>query len=161
MGDFSHLSRTGDAALVDVSAKQPTRRIATVEGRVTVSQACAAKLGQGAADEIRRTARLAGIQAAKQTSTLIPLCHQVPLTRVDVDIGFLSDERSFILRVTSEATAVTGVEMEALCAASIAGATIYDMIKAVDPAAVVGPFRLVEKLGGKNGPWHCDGNAAT
>lgn len=161
MGDFSHLSRTGDAALVDVSAKQPTRRIATVEGRVTVSKTCAAKLSESAADEIRRTARLAGIQAAKQTASLIPLCHQVPLTRVDVDIGFLPDERCFVLRVTSEATAVTGVEMEALCAASIAGATIYDMIKAVDPAAIVGPFHLVEKLGGKNGPWQCGDRAAT
>jgi cyclic pyranopterin phosphate synthase len=153
MGDFSHLNRTGDAALVDVSAKEATRRIATVEGKVTVSAACAAKLEDAAVAEIRSTARLAGLQAAKQTFQLIPLCHQIPLTRVDVDVGFQPAARTFAIRVTSEATAQTGVEMEALCAAQITGATIYDMIKAVDPSATVGPFHLAEKRGGKAGHW--------
>lgn len=153
MGDFSHLNRTGDAAIVDVSAKQASMRIATVEGRVSFSKTCAEKLTPEIAEEIRRTARFAGFQAAKQTGTLIPLCHQIPLTRVDINIEYYSDKLGFEVTVTTQATNVTGVEMEALCAASIAGATIYDMIKAVDPAAIVGPFQLVEKIGGKHGRW--------
>jgi cyclic pyranopterin phosphate synthase len=123
---------------------------------VRVSPACADALTPDALREIARTARLAGILAAKQTHVLIPLCHQVPLAAVDIAVAFAAATRTFDLTVTTTSDAATGVEMEGLCAATVAGATIYDMIKAVDPAAVVGPFRLVEKRGGKRGLWRAD-----
>jgi cyclic pyranopterin phosphate synthase len=153
MGDFSHLSATGEAAMVNIAGKATSARAALVAGRVQVSAACAAQLSDDALIEISRTARIAGIQAAKQTALLIPLCHQIPLSRVDILISFDPAAAAFTLSVTTATEAATGVEMEAMCAAAVAGTTIYDMIKAVDPAAVVGPFRLVEKRGGKHGLW--------
>ncbi len=153
MGDFSHLGKTGHAAMVDVSGKSPSRREATVRGLVRVSEECGTKLGAESCLEISRTARIAGIQAAKQTSLLIPLCHQVPLAGVDLTIEFDAGERIFAIAATTRTDSVTGVEMEAFTAASVAGLTVYDMIKAVDPGAVVGPFQLHEKLGGKTGRW--------
>lgn len=153
MGDFSHLTNHGQARLVDVSNKQLSQRIARVEGWVRVSQSCTSKLHQHVVAEITRTARIAGILAAKQTHLLVPLCHQVQLTHIECEISFAESNQSFHIQVKSQAEDVTGVEMEAICAASIAGATIYDMIKAVDPAAEIGPFRLIEKHGGKQGTW--------
>ena len=154
MGDFSHLDKTGMAAMVDVSGKQQTLRSALVRGRVQISKHCADKLSEPTVTEIVRTARLAGIQASKQTATLVPLCHQVALSSIDVAITFDQGEQVFVLEARSKTqAAVTGVEMEALCAATIAGVTIYDMVKAVDPGATVGPFALVEKHGGKTGVW--------
>lgn len=153
MGDFTHLNETGSAALVDVSQKQLSHRIAHVEGCVRVSATCVSRLNNDALLEISRTARLAAIQAAKQTYLLVPLCHQVQLSHIECEITFSDHQKSFFIHVKTKAKDVTGVEMEAMCAASIAGTTIYDMIKAVDPEAEVGPFRLVEKHGGKNGVW--------
>jgi len=153
MGDFSHLTKTGEAAMVDVSAKQPTARAAMVRGGVRVSDECAAKLTPAAVTEIARTARLAGIQGAKHTALLVPLCHPLPLTHADVSIRFDRNERLFMIETQTATTGVTGVEMEALTAATVAGVTIYDMIKAVDPAATVGPFTLAAKTGGKAGDW--------
>lgn len=151
MGDFSHLSETGEAAMVDVSGKAATARVAVVTGAVKVSALCAEKLTPDSIREICSTARIAGVSAAKETARLIPMCHPIPLTKVEVGISY--NRSVFELAVTTKTNANTGVEMEALCAATIAGATIYDMIKAVDPAAVVGPFVLKEKHGGKNGLW--------
>ena len=151
MGDFSHLNETGEAAMVDVTDKAATSRTAVVSGAVTVSPMCASMLTTDSIREICATARIAGISAAKETARLIPMCHPLPLTKVEVAI--LWHDGAFDLVVTTKTNANTGVEMEALCAASIAGATIYDMIKAVDPAAVVGPFILKEKHGGKSGIW--------
>ena len=159
MGDFSHLSKTGEAAMVDVSAKTATARSATVRGQVRVSQDCIDRLTDAAATEIARTARLAGIQAAKLTAQLVPLCHPLPLTGLDLAVALDRGERAFTVEATTRTVGVTGVEMEALCAASLAGVTIYDMIKAVDPGATVGPFRLAEKTGGKAGRWTPDGGA--
>ncbi len=153
MGDFSHLNKTGESAMVDVSGKAPTQRSATVRGLVRVSPSCAAKLTADSTREIVRAARIAGVMAAKKTADLIPLCHQVPLTGVDMTIEFDVGERVFAIEAKTKTDSVTGVEMEAFCAASVAGVTVYDMIKAVDPAATVGPFSLTEKLGGKNGRW--------
>jgi cyclic pyranopterin phosphate synthase len=144
------LSAKGEAAMVDVAGKAVTLRSARVKGSVRVSPACAAKLTTETIAEIARTARIAAIQAAKQTHLLIPLCHQIALTGVDVAVTFDPDEAAFAVATGTRTQAQTGVEMEALCAATIAGATIYDMIKAVDPLAVVGPFQLVEKRGGKS-----------
>lgn len=153
MGDFSHLNKTGESAMVDVSGKDKTARSATVRGLVHVSAGCATKLSLEMTQEITRTARLAGIMAAKKTSDLVPLCHQVPLAGVDLTIDFNSGEQVFAITATTTTDAVTGVEMEAFCAATVAGITVYDMIKAVDPGATVGPFSLTEKLGGKTGRW--------
>lgn len=153
MGDFSHLSERGEAAMVRLGAKPASARRAHVRGQVQVSAECISKLSDAAVSEIVRTARLAGIQGAKQTAHLIPLCHPIALTGVDLDIGLDRSTRTFQVAAVTETEAPTGVEMEALCAASIASLTIYDMIKAVDPAATIGGLQLVEKHGGKHGHW--------
>jgi cyclic pyranopterin phosphate synthase len=153
MGDFSHLSETGEAAMVRLGAKAATSRQATVRGHVRVSLDCVQKLSDAAALEIARTARLAGIQGAKQTPFLIPLCHPIALTGVDLVVTLDRAERCFAVEAKTATEAPTGVEMEALTAASIAALTVYDMIKAVDPAATIGALQLVEKLGGKHGRW--------
>lgn len=153
MGDFTHLTASGEAAMVDITDKTGSRREATVKGSVRVSAACAAKLDERTVREIATVARVAAIQAAKQTASLIPLCHQVALGACEATIVFDQAEQTFGIAVTAKTQSATGVEMEAFCAAVLAGTTIYDMIKAVDPSATVGPFRLTEKLGGKNGRW--------
>ncbi len=137
--------------MVDVSAKADTARAATVTGQVVMSDACVAKLTDVMATEIARTARIAGIQAAKQTHILVPMCHPLPLASVDLAIELLRAEATFAINCETKTRGPTGVEMEAMVAAQIAGTTIYDMIKAVDPAATVGPFRLTAKSGGKHG----------
>lgn len=139
--------------MVDISGKGASVRTALVRGGVRVSEDCAARLTVDAVSEIIRTARIAGIQAAKQTHMLVPLCHQIQLAGVDVTIDFARSERTFAVATRAKSTGSTGVEMEAIVAAQIAGTTIYDMIKAVDPAATIGPFALHEKDGGKHGPW--------
>lgn len=149
VGDFSHLNSTGEAAMVDVSAKASSAREAQVAGEVLISRECAQKLDPQAGLEIARVGRIAGIQAAKQTSALIPLCHQVPLTKVELTIEFARESRRFAVLAATKTMATTGVEMEAFVAASVASLTIYDMIKAIDPGASVGPFQLVRKTGGK------------
>lgn len=156
MGDFSHLRSTGEAAMVDISAKDSSQRLATVHGSVRVSKSCVDSLDDGSTKEIIATARIAGIQGAKHTAALVPMCHPIALTAVDIDIGFDRSSQTFHIAAITRTHGRTGVEMEALCAATIAGITVYDMIKAVDPAAVVGPFALVEKQGGKHGHWRLD-----
>ncbi len=153
MADFSHLSKTGEAQMVDVTDKSASIRHAYVSGRVTISDQCAEKLNPEQATEIIRTARIAGVQAAKITSQLIPFCHQVPLTKVDVAIEYAREEKAFLINVEAVSNANTGVEMEAFAGAQIASLTVYDMIKAIDPAAVQGPFLLNKKTGGKAGVW--------
>ena len=148
MADFSHLNEAGEAAMVDVSGKAASVRTAVVAGTVKISDLCSSKLNADALREICSTARIAGVTAAKQTSILIPMCHQIPLSQASIEIVF--QKGVFDIIVTTKTESNTGVEMEAICAASIAGATIYDMVKAVDPAAVIGPFMLIEKHGGKN-----------
>lgn len=154
MADFSHLSSTNQAQMVDVSGKTNTQRSATVENLVTVSPNCASKLLPEMIREIASTARVAGVFAAKKTSETIPMCHPVPLTGCDIDIRFDPDHSSFLIKCTAKTNSNTGVEMEAFCAASASALTIYDMIKAVDPAAIIGPMKLLEKRGGKTGVWN-------
>lgn len=153
MGNFSHLSANGEAAMVRLGAKPASARRAVVRGMVEISAECVTALNDDAVREIVRTARIAGIQGAKQTATLIPLCHPIALTGVDLEIALDRNERRFTLHAVTETESATGVEMEALCAASIAALTIYDMIKAVDPAATIGSLQLREKHGGKHGTW--------
>lgn len=139
--------------MVRLGAKPATARQALVRGQVLVSTDCLAKLGEPEVSEIARTARIAGIMGAKQTAQLIPLCHPIPLTGVDLRIELDRGARAFQVEARTETEAPTGVEMEAFAAASVAALTIYDMIKAVDPAATIGGLSLHEKMGGKHGRW--------
>ena len=153
---LTHLDEAGNAAMVDVSAKVATMREALAEGRITMSAAALAAIREGAVKkgDVLATARIAGIMAAKKTSELIPLCHPLMLSKVAVDFEFKADG----LRVTAMArlSGQTGVEMEALTAASVALLTIYDMAKALDKGMVIGGVRLLEKRGGKSGDWRAE-----
>ena len=156
MSGLSHLDDEGRARMIDVGGKAVTRRVATASGRLdTTAQVVALVLADGLkkADALA-TARIAGIAAAKRTSDLIPLAHLLPLDSVTVE--FEPGEASIGIRATVAVTAKTGVEMEALTAVAVAGLTLHDMIKAVDPAAVLGDIRLLEKSGGKHGHWTPD-----
>jgi cyclic pyranopterin monophosphate synthase len=152
---LSHLDGSGRARMVDVTDKQPSPRMARAEATVRLGRALAARLrrtGATAKGNVIETARLAGIQGAKQTAQLIPLCHPLPLDLVDVDIA-ISGEVA-VIRTVARTRAVTGVEMEALTAAAVAALTIYDMCKAASKAIVVEQVRLLEKSGGRSGHWH-------
>ena len=151
---LSHVRDDGSLAMVDVGAKAPTARTARAEARVRLSAAAAAAL-RGAAlakGDAFTAAQLAGIMAAKRTDELIPLAHPIPLGAVDVSFAW---DGEVTLLISSRATTVgqTGVEMEAMVAASVAALTIYDMCKAVDKGIVVERVRLIEKTGGKSGDW--------
>jgi cyclic pyranopterin monophosphate synthase len=153
---LSHLDDEGRARMIDVGDKAVTRRVAVAGGRLdTTAQVVAVLLSDGLkkADALA-TARIAGIAAAKRTSDLIPLAHLLSLDSVTVE--FEPGESHIGIRATVAVTAKTGVEMEALTAVAVAGLTLHDMIKAVDPAAVLGDIRLLEKSGGKRGHWTPD-----
>jgi cyclic pyranopterin phosphate synthase len=156
MNQLTHLDEAGNAAMVDVSAKAATIREALAEGRITMSAEALAAIRAGAVKkgDVLATARIAGIMAAKKTSELIPLCHPLMLSKVAVDFEFEADG----VRVLAMArlSGQTGVEMEALTAASVALLTIYDMAKALDKGMVIGGVRLLEKRGGKSGDWKAD-----
>jgi cyclic pyranopterin phosphate synthase len=157
---LSHLDAEGRARMIDVGGKAVTRRVAVASGRLdTTPEVVALVVSDGLkkADALA-TARIAGIQAAKRTSDLIPLAHLLPLESVTVE--FEPGEASIGIRATVAVTAKTGVEMEALTAVAVAGLALHDMIKAVDPAAVLGDIRLVEKTGGKHGHWTADAAVA-
>lgn len=160
---LTHLDRSGKADMVDVSAKDRTERVAVAVGSVRMAASTLAMIRAGDAKkgDVIGTARLAGIMAAKRTHELIPLCHPLLLTKVGVDIE--PDDGLPGLRVTASAkvTGQTGVEMEALTAASVACLTIYDMAKAVDRGMVISGVRLVEKSGGRSGHWRADTGGAS
>jgi len=153
--NLTHFDATGQAHMVDVSAKQETHRRAIAQGRITMHPETFATLAQGDAKkgDVLGVARLAGIMAAKQTGALIPLCHPIPLTRVTIDFVTDATESSVTCTATSETVGRTGVEMEALTATSIALLTIYDMLKAIDRGMVIDGVKLLEKHGGKSGSW--------
>ena len=149
---LTHLNARGEAQIVDIGDKAVTRRRAVAQARITgeVSTMAAIMGGSLKKGDALAVARVAGIMAAKKTADLIPLCHPIPLTKVSVDIS--DDGNTSILVVaTAETTGQTGVEMEALVAASTAALTLYDMAKALDRAMVVTDIRVVEKSGGKSG----------
>lgn len=153
MAELTHLDASGAAQMVDVSAKADTVREAVAEGMITMAPAVIAAIRAG---DIRKgdalgTARIAGIMAAKRTSDLIPLCHPLPIASVSVDFDYVDTGVRVETRVRTSGK--TGVEMEALTAASVALLTIYDMAKALDKAMVIGPVRLLAKSGGKSGDW--------
>jgi cyclic pyranopterin phosphate synthase len=142
---LTHLRPDGSAAMVDVSEKPVVRREALAEGFVVLRPETLAAIFAGGVPkgDVLAVARVAGIQAAKRTAELVPLCHQLPLTKVAVDFEARPEGISIAARVRTDAK--TGVEMEALTAVSVAALTIYDMVKAIDKEMVIGPIRLVEK----------------
>lgn len=156
MSQLTHFNQDGKAHMVDVGAKDETHRIAVVEGRIRM-QAGTLKMilaGSHKKGDVLGIARIAGIMATKKTSDLIPLCHPLAITRVDLDLSPLEDGIHCRSRV--ETRGRTGVEMEALCAAQVALLTIYDMCKAVDRGMVIDNVCLMEKQGGKSGHWKRD-----
>jgi cyclic pyranopterin phosphate synthase len=150
---LTHFYAHGQAHMVDVSAKASTHRVAVAEGRITMLPATLALIQSGNAKkgDVLGIARIAGIQGAKKTSDLIPLCHPIALTRVAVEFEVDPEKHRVLCRATAECTGQTGVEMEALTACSVALLTVYDMCKAVDRGMTVGGVRLMEKRGGKSG----------
>ncbi|HXE09050.1 MAG TPA: cyclic pyranopterin monophosphate synthase MoaC [Acidobacteriaceae bacterium] len=151
MSKLSHYDDTGRAHMVDVSAKDATRREAVAEAFVELSEAVLAALPQNPKGNPLEVARFAGIQAAKQTASLIPMCHPLPLSFVDVEASVV--DGGVRLRATAATTAQTGVEMEAMVAASVAALTIYDMTKALDKGIRIRDVALVSKSGGKSGDY--------
>jgi cyclic pyranopterin phosphate synthase len=157
---LSHLDADGRARMIDVGGKAVTARTAVATGRLTTT---AEVITLVKADDLPKadvlaTARIAGIMGAKKTSELIPLCHPLPLSSITIDFEFADD--AILIAVTAKTTGKTGVEMEALTGVAITGLTLHDMIKAVDPGAVLGQIRLEEKTGGKRGHWLRDGSIA-
>ncbi|MGB3893981.1 MAG: cyclic pyranopterin monophosphate synthase MoaC [Mycolicibacter sinensis] len=152
-GPLSHLDERGAAHMVDVTAKAATKRTAVAAGvlRTTAEVVQLISAGGLPKGDALATARVAGIMAAKRTSDLVPLCHQLALTGVDVD--FTIGEAQIDITASVRTTDRTGVEMEALTAVTVAALTLYDMIKAVDRAAVIGDIRVLAKDGGRTGAW--------
>jgi len=152
---LSHIDQRGEARMVDVSAKPQTERIAVAEGKVIMRKETLDLVIEGNAmkGDVLGAARLAGIMAAKRTHGLIPLCHPLPITKVEVEINPEHSLPGFLVQATVKVTGQTGVEMEALTAVSIACLTIYDMVKAVERGMRIEGIRLLEKSGGKSGTW--------
>lgn len=153
MTGLTHINNNGEANMVDVSDKQETVRIARAEAFVTMSAETLAMImsGQHHKGDVFATARIAGIQAAKRTWELIPLCHPLLLSKVEVQLTALPERNRVRIESLCKLTGKTGVEMEALTAASVAALTIYDMCKAVQKDMVIEQVRLLEKSGGKSG----------
>jgi cyclic pyranopterin monophosphate synthase len=152
---LSHLAAGGEARMVDVSAKPETERVAVAEGRVIMQPATLDVVLKGDAKkgDVLGAARIAGIMAAKRTHELIPLCHPLMLAKVDVDLVPDPKLPGVVVRATVSVTGRTGVEMEALTAASVACLTVYDMVKAIERDMRIEGIRLIEKRGGKSGHW--------
>ena len=153
MNGLTHLDETGAARMVDVGAKPETARVATAEGRITMSAGAAAAIRDGLVKkgDVLAVARIAGIMAAKRTSDLIPLCHPLPIAGVTVDL--VLDSGGVTATATVRVGGATGVEMEALTAVSVALLTVYDMAKALDRTMAIGGIRLLAKSGGRSGDW--------
>ena len=156
MSQLTHLDAEGAAHMVDVSAKAVTVREAIASGRINMSAEALAAIREGSLKkgDALAVARVAGIMAAKKTAELIPLCHPLAITKVTVDFSFGSDH--IAATATVRVAGVTGVEMEALTAVSVALLTLYDMAKALDKAMVISGVQLLTKTGGKSGDWHHD-----
>jgi len=150
---LSHLDESGHARMVDVSAKDVTAREARASGRVLLSAAAIAALrsGQVPKGDALAVARIAGIQGAKRTPDLVPLCHPIAIHSVTVDLEVT--DGAVLIEATVRTADRTGVEMEALTSVTVAALALIDMVKAIDPAAVISDVRVEEKTGGKTGPW--------
>lgn len=156
MEGLTHFDKTGNAIMIDVSDKEPTTRVATAQGRISMKQETLriieeGKVGKG---DVLGVARVAGIMAAKKTSELIPMCHPLMLAKCSVDFDIERGSSSIKIIATVKTMGQTGVEMEALTSASVAALTIYDMCKAVDKDMIIGDIFLLEKTGGKSGTYN-------
>ncbi len=152
---LTHLNANGDARMVDVSGKNVTTRIAVAESRVEMTPETLELIESGGhkKGDVFAVARIAGIQAAKKCADLIPLCHPLALSSVEVEFDSDRQGSAVVIRATCKLDGKTGVEMEALTAASVAALTIYDMCKAVDKGMTIASTRLLSKTGGKSGDW--------
>jgi cyclic pyranopterin phosphate synthase len=155
MSKLTHIGADGEARMVDVSGKEATERMAVAEGRVVMSRSTLELVLSGNAKkgDVLGAARIAGIMAAKRTSELIPLCHPLLLSKVEVDIAPDNALPGLVVKATVKITGQTGVEMEALTAVSVACLTIYDMVKAAEKSMRIEGIRLLEKSGGKSGDY--------
>lgn len=155
MSELTHLDAQGRAQMVDVTPKAVTEREATAEARVVMQPETLAMITEGRhrKGDVLAVARIAGIQAAKKTADLIPLCHPLLLTSIKVELDADIPAHQIVIRATCKLAGQTGVEMEALTAASVAALTLYDMCKAVDKGITIEGIRLLEKKGGKSGHW--------
>jgi cyclic pyranopterin monophosphate synthase len=155
VGELTHLDETGRARMVDVGGKDVTQRRALARAvvRMTPATAAAVRDGNAPKGDVLGPARIAGIQAAKRTWELIPLCHQLPLSYADVIAEVDADAGIVTLTAEAHTTAQTGVEMEALTAASVAALTVYDMVKALEKGVAIEQIALLEKSGGRSGDW--------
>jgi cyclic pyranopterin monophosphate synthase len=156
MSKLTHLNTRGEAHMVDVSDKADTSRTAVAQSEVELTPAVIAAITDSSLPkgDLYATARIAGIQAAKKTSELIPLCHPLPLSKVTLDIELQGS--SLVITALCKTTGKTGVEMEALTAASVAALTVYDMCKGLDKGMVIKQTKLLEKTGGKSGNWRSE-----
>jgi cyclic pyranopterin phosphate synthase len=156
--ELTHIDQRGEARMVDVTAKNVTERLAIAEGRVIMRKQTLDLVlaGNALKGDVLGAARLAGIMAAKRTHGLIPLCHPLPITKVEIDINPEHALPGFRVAATVKVTGQTGVEMEALVAVAIACLTIYDMVKAVERGMRIEGIRLIEKRGGKSGDYHAE-----
>ena len=159
MNKLTHFDASGQAHMVNVGNKPNTHRIAIAQGKITMLPETFRMIEAGThkKGDVLGIARIAGIQASKKTSDLIPLCHPLALTHVSLEFALNQDTSSIACQVKAETTGPTGVEMEALTAVQVALLTIYDMCKAVDRGMVMGDIHLLEKSGGKSGEWKTEG----
>ena len=159
MSQLSHFDESGKAAMVDVSDKAETTRLAVAKGSIKMAASTLVLIAEGTANkgDVLGVARIAGIMAAKRTHDLIPLCHPLPLTKVSIDFELNEAASAVDITASAKVTGKTGVEMEALTAASIAALTIYDMVKAADKEMVIGQIYVSSKEGGKSGTISFDG----
>ena len=155
MGELTHLDKSGHARMVDVGDKPVTAREAVAEGRVRMARATLQKalLGDAKKGSVTAAAEFAGVMAAKKTAELIPLCHQVPLSSIKVEIAADETQSALVVTARARTQGQTGVEMEALTAVSVACLTIYDMLKASDRGMVIEGITLLEKRGGASGEY--------
>jgi cyclic pyranopterin phosphate synthase len=158
MSEFTHFNDQGRAKMVDISAKETTKRTARAKTSIQLTEEVYKKItnheiGKG---DVLSVAQVAGIMAAKQTANVIPMCHPIPIKGVDIEFEWKIDENNYELMIIStvKTTGSTGVEMEALTSASVSALTVYDMCKAVDKGMVIGPTYLIEKTGGKSGDFY-------
>lgn len=155
MNKLTHFDDDGKAVMVDITEKNVTERTAVATGEIVMNKETleAVKKGNIKKGDVLGVARIAAIMAAKQTQSLIPMCHNILLTNAKIEFSFDDEGNKILIKSTVKTTGKTGVEMEALTMVSIAGLTIYDMCKSMDKSMVIGVIRLVEKHGGKSGDW--------
>ncbi|ACM05935.1 MULTISPECIES: cyclic pyranopterin monophosphate synthase MoaC [Thermomicrobium] len=162
MAELTHLDERGQARMVDVAEKPETHRVAVARGRVSLRPETLqlVREGRAAKGDVLAVARVAGIMAAKRTAELIPLCHPLPLTKVEVDVRTNEQDTCLEIEARVETVSRTGVEMEALTAVAVAALTVYDMLKAVDRGMTIDRIQLIEKAGGRSGTWRREDDEA-